>query len=65
MLDTRWQKVGKSSVTLRNAGIFDGLGKFQENNVALSMFLSISRVEAYNSGKAIHEKPLKRIRDSK
>lgn len=41
LLEKRQQKVGKPSVTLRNAKGFDGLGKFQENNVPFSTLLNI------------------------
>lgn len=41
ILKKRWQKVGKSSVTLRNANTFDTLGKLQGNNVPFSTLLNI------------------------
>ena len=41
ILKKGWQKIGKSSLTLKDSNIFDSLGKFQGNNVAFKTLLNI------------------------
>lgn len=41
ILKEGWQKIGKSSLTLKDSNRFDGLGKFQGNNMAFKTLLNI------------------------
>lgn len=41
ILKEGWQKIGKSSLMLKDSNVFDSLGKFQGNNVAFKTLLNI------------------------